>query len=316
MLLGIVLSRSRAGVGLAALVSIAMLLLAFVRRREHPQTFRWFLGFVIFGGLLAFQFGFLAIADRLTQAGDQRWDVTAGVLAVSSNFSWLGTGIGSFPSVYAAHEPVELVGAKILNHAHNDWAELWVELGVTLIVVATLFAWWLLARLRELISSGSLAQSSQALRLTGIGVLLTLCVHSLVDYPLRTTAVSVVFALGGALACCRLESASPRPRRDSRSAMAGAERNPRLTARTAGATSARRMERIVGQRADRAIAAAPLVTTGFGPGASGGCGSGSAAGGHVGIVAGNRSAQRTAQPRTLLDRVLPALSARGCRELC
>ena len=222
LLLGIVLSRSRAGVGLAGLVSIAMLLVAFTRRREHPETFRWFLGFVVFGGLIAFQFGFLAIADRFAQAGDQRWDVTAGVLAVSSNYSWLGTGIGSFPAVYAAHEPIELVGDKILNHAHNDWAELWVELGVALLAVAALFAWWLSSRARELIASGSLAQSSQALRLTGIGVLLTLSVHSLVDYPLRTTAVSVVFALGGALACCRLEPASSRPRRDSRRAVVGA----------------------------------------------------------------------------------------------
>lgn len=221
LMLGIVLSRSRAGVGLAALVSVAMLLLAFVRRREQPQTFRWFLGFVILAGLLAFQFGFLAIADRLTQAGDQRWNITADVLALSSEFSWLGTGIGSFPAVYAAHEPIELVGDKILNHAHNDWAELWVELGGVLVLVAALFALWLWARLRELASSGSLMQSSQALRLIGIGVVLTLCLHSLVDYPLRTTAMSSVFALAGALACCRLEPTAQRSRRDVRTRTEG-----------------------------------------------------------------------------------------------
>lgn len=220
LLLGIVLSRSRAGVGLAGFVSVAMLMVAFARRREQPQTFRWFLGFVVLAGLLAFQFGFLAIADRLTQAGDQRWDVTAGVLAVSSNFSWLGTGIGSFPAVYAAHEPIELVGDKILNHAHNDWAELWVDLGIMLVVVASLFALWLAARLRELVTSGSLMQSSHALRLVGIGVLLILCLHSLVDYPMRTTAVSSVFALAGALACCRLERSSPGSRREVRGARA------------------------------------------------------------------------------------------------
>ncbi len=212
LLLGVVLSRSRAGVGLAAILSVSMLLLAFVRRREHPQAFRWFLGFVLVAGLLAFQFGFLAIADRLTQVSDQRWDVTAGVLAVSTKFSWLGTGIGSFPAVYAAYEPIELVGDKILNHAHNDWAELWVEIGALLVPLALLFAVWMGTRLRELVASGPLAQSGQTLRLMGLGVMLTLCVHSLVDYPLRTTALSVLFALGGALACCPLEPIAPRSR--------------------------------------------------------------------------------------------------------
>ncbi|MBK8068855.1 MAG: hypothetical protein IPK27_14890 [Rhodanobacteraceae bacterium] len=68
LLLGVVLSRSRAGVGLAGLVLVAMLLLAFVRRRSHPQVFHWLLAFTVFGGLIAFQFGFLGIAD-LAAAG-------------------------------------------------------------------------------------------------------------------------------------------------------------------------------------------------------------------------------------------------------
>jgi O-antigen ligase len=201
LLLGDMLSRSRAGVGLAGLVAMTMLVLAYRRRQEQPQIFRWFLVFIVIGGLLAFQFGFMAIADRLTQAGDQRWDVTAGVLAASAKFAWLGSGIGSFPAVYAAYEPIELVGARILNHAHNDWAELWVDLGILLIPMALLLARFLLLRIRELRAGDNLARPEHALRLVGIGVIVVLCVHSLVDYPLRTTAVSCVFALAAVLAC-------------------------------------------------------------------------------------------------------------------
>lgn len=210
LLLGVVLSRSRAGVALAGLVLIAMLLLAFARRRSHPQVFHWLLAFSVLGGLIAFQFGFLGIADRLLQQGDQRFDVNASVLAVAGQFGWLGTGLGSFPAVYAAHEPIDLVGPKILNHAHNDWAELWVELGFLLLVAALAFGGWLWRRVRELAASGTLSPAENALRLAGIGVIVVLACHSLVDYPLRTTSLSVVFALACALCTRRLGRASSR----------------------------------------------------------------------------------------------------------
>lgn len=201
LLIGDMLSRSRAGVGLAGLVALAMLVVAYRRRGEHPQTFRWFLMFVIVGGLMAFQFGFAAIADRLGQASDQRWDVTGGVLAAASKFAWLGSGIGSFPAVYAAYEPVDLVGSRILNHAHNDWAELWVEIGVLLIPLALLLIRFLWLRAAELRAGDTLERQDHALRLIGLVVLITLCIHSLVDYPLRTTAISAVFAFAAVLAC-------------------------------------------------------------------------------------------------------------------
>ena len=206
LLLGLVLSRSRAGVGLAGAMSIAMLLLAFVRRREHPRTFRWLLAFVLLGGLVAFQFGFLAIADRLAQQHDQRWDVTAGVFTLAADYSWLGTGLGSFAAAYATHEPLELLGAQILNHAHNDWAELWVELGLGLVPIALFGAVWLWARVRELFAVGMLGRAEQSLRLAGVVIILTLSAHSLVDYPLRTTALSVLLAFACVLSAHPLSS--------------------------------------------------------------------------------------------------------------
>ena len=58
-------------------------------------------------------------------------------------------------------------------------------------------AWW-----RELGGSTTLPG--------GIGVILVLATHSLVDYPLRTTALSVVFALACALCTRPLGRASSR----------------------------------------------------------------------------------------------------------
>jgi len=208
LLVGIALSRSRAGLGLAVLIVSGMLALAFVRRRRHPQTFRWLLAFAVVGGLLAFQFGFMAVADRLTQTSDLRWNVTGSVLALAGEYGWLGTGLGSFPATYAAHEPIDLVGARILNHAHNDWAELWVELGLLFLLPLLLFGRWAFQRLRELIASGTVQPTTHALRMTGLGLIGCAALHSLVDYPLRTTALSCVFVLACLMAALPLHPRS------------------------------------------------------------------------------------------------------------
>lgn len=208
LMVGVALSRSRAGFGLSLLVTLGMLALAFARRGRHPQTFRWLLAFVAIGGLIAFQFGFVAIADRFSQQGDQRWNITGSVLALAGDYGWLGTGIGSFPAAYAAHEPIELVGSRILNHAHNDWAELWVELGLLLLLPLLLFARFSYLRTRELIAARTLQPTANALRLTGLGVLAVFVLHSLVDYPLRTTALSCVAALAGLMCILPLQRGS------------------------------------------------------------------------------------------------------------
>jgi O-antigen ligase len=195
LLVGIMLSRSRAGVALAGLAVTAFLVIAFLRRREDPATFRWLFGFALAGGLMAFQFGFSAIADRLSQSGDYRLQLLPAVLDLAKSFAWLGSGLGSFASTYAAHEPIEVLGAKILTHAHNDWAELWVELGFLLVPLTVLVGAWLWSRGREILPRAV----DHSLHFSGFLIIFLLCLHSLVDYSLRTTSVSMVMVLAAML---------------------------------------------------------------------------------------------------------------------
>ena len=77
-----------------------------------------------------------------------------------------------------------------MNHAHSDWLELLLETGVVGIALAALFlAWWGL-RVRAVWQAEERDPFAQAATIASAAMML----HSVVDYPLRTAALSAVFA--------------------------------------------------------------------------------------------------------------------------
>ncbi len=103
-----------------------------------------------------------------------------------------GTGIGTFPLVYPAFENPALVTATFVNHAHDDYLEMFLETGLPGVVLILLFGWWWLARVRQAWQgTGEQALFACAGSIASAAIL----VHSLVDYPLRTSAVAALFAL-------------------------------------------------------------------------------------------------------------------------
>lgn len=106
----------------------------------------------------------------------------------------LGSGLGSFDPIYRIFENVESIELYYLNNAHNEPAQFLIEAGAGgIILLAAFLGWW--AR-----TSWSIwrtprldgRQTRQARVATAITAMLIL--HSLVDYPLRTGSLSVVFA--------------------------------------------------------------------------------------------------------------------------
>jgi O-antigen ligase len=126
----------------------------------------------------------------------------------------LGSGLGSFRSVYRLYERPEQVTTTYVVHAHNDYAELALELGVAGIAVILLFlAWWAASVWRSW-SSPEGGPFSRAAAVASGAIL----VHSLVDFPLRTAAVSASFAmclalLAGSRSVTRAEENELRPTR-------------------------------------------------------------------------------------------------------
>ena len=98
---------------------------------------------------------------------------------------WItGTGLGTFVIVYPQYEPLRDVIAVYANHAHNDYLELLLEGGVPALLLVILYV--------ALIARNALnSKLSEAATLSILAILL----HSLVDYPLRTMAIAIIFAL-------------------------------------------------------------------------------------------------------------------------
>jgi O-antigen ligase len=146
-------------------------------------------GSVVVIGVIAF-FAAGPILDRFTSSGgDPRFTGWPLVLAEAQRFLPLGSGIGSFQTVYLAAEPLNDVSPIYFNHAHDDYLEVLLETGFVGVALFAIFALWLAARIARIWTSrGDIMGSACTL------VILVLMAHSLVEYPLRTEALAVLFA--------------------------------------------------------------------------------------------------------------------------
>ncbi|MBE2992962.1 O-antigen ligase family protein [Sphingomonas sp. CFBP 13603] len=102
----------------------------------------------------------------------------------------IGSGTGSFQPVYHTQEPLSSVTTTFMNHAHSDWLELLLETGIVGVAFAALFlAWWII-RVRAIWRADEPDAFAQAAVIATAAIMM----HSVVDYPLRTAALSAVFA--------------------------------------------------------------------------------------------------------------------------
>jgi hypothetical protein len=157
------------------------------------------------GAFLILQFASLGILQRLETdiADDLRWELTTATAGIAAKFQPFGSGIGTFDPIYRMFEEAERLRAVYANHAHNDYVELLLEGGVpAAILILAFFGWLAYSSLRvwRRPRSGHDSVIDISLpRAATIGAVL-ICLHSAVDYPLRTTTLSTLFAFACALA--------------------------------------------------------------------------------------------------------------------
>jgi O-antigen ligase len=203
IIIGVAVTKSRAGMALLFVAVLSSLILAW--RHDRGQSSRRLLRFAIGANLvvflLAFQFGFVGLAQRFESQGfeDHRWPVSQITSRAAIANLPFGSGFGTFTSVYEQFAPRTLLldGGFYVNHAHNDWLELWLTGGIPAIVLAAGFLAWLAASTIQLWRNGHPRVSvlDVALPRAASIVIVLLLLHSAVDYPLRTVTLSVLFAM-------------------------------------------------------------------------------------------------------------------------
>jgi len=235
---GLAVARSRAGMllALAAIAGIAAMVL--VGRRdgrdgnvaERISVGRISVAVVGFATLFAMQFGLHRMLTRfdVDPLEDLRVPLALTTLEAARHSLPFGTGLGSFVPVYATVEKATDIFGGYANRAHNDLAELLLETGLFGAILLLVFLAWFLSRAAAvwLSAPAELAPAHAMLQRAATLVILLLLAHSLVDYPLRTTALAVVFAFASAI----LIAAPPSPLSDDTDFPPGSDKALRTNA--------------------------------------------------------------------------------------
>lgn len=205
LILGIALTHSRTGLLLGMLAVLGSLPIALALRRQTGarRVLAIVLGVAV---MLSVQFALLGILQRLETdpLDDGRWKYAAITREAAQEYAPLGSGLGTFRQAYQPYEARHEPGQLIVNHAHNDYLEIWLEGGWPALALMALagVAWLMLGITlwRRAPEAGMPGHRSRLwARATWLAGSLAL-LHSAFDYPLRTTANMAVFALLTAIA--------------------------------------------------------------------------------------------------------------------
>lgn len=197
--LTVIATQSRAGAALLILPAIALgmavlqALPAGRRGRSWIRAGAFSAVALVSVTALASSYLLPKLSSRLDGASDIRFSFWPDVIYALKLYFPVGSGIGSFDGVFRSVERLDFVYEKYVNHAHNDYLELALEAGLPAVLliaagfvwIAVRFSWaW---RNRDEDDAGLACYATLAVA----GILL----HSIVDYPLRTEALSAVFGM-------------------------------------------------------------------------------------------------------------------------
>lgn len=208
---GLMVNGSQAGY-LLTLILIGIAFFAFVlsrgqKRSDSRGPLYTFLVFICVVPVVAFILVDIVFTTqmvdeillKLSAVGEfSRVNVYSDASDIAVSYLPFGTGLGTFPEIFRLYEDGSSVSNTYLPYAHNDYLELIVEFGLLAPLWMAAFFVWMLDR-----AIIALRQKNNGHQFwTMIGALLALTaivLHSVVDYPLRTISVAVLFAFAIAL---------------------------------------------------------------------------------------------------------------------
>src|SRR5580658_4794360 len=196
------LSASRGGL-VSFAVEVGVLVLWLILRRTVGKHLLSGGAVLLLAFLMVSWLGVQQLVERFSSL--QSLEVTVGKRAsmradtwhIFLDHPWTGTGLGTLPLVFPAHETN--YDGKIVNHTHNDYLEGLAETGV----IGGLCCLWFLGillfdSLRRL--SQAVGAFSSTVQLSAFIACLGFLTHSLVDFNLHIPANALLFFLMASLA--------------------------------------------------------------------------------------------------------------------
>ena len=200
---GVLMTGSRAGIALTPI--IAGLCILMVRKDLTGNVPRSWVAaslLLVAAAIAAIGASGIVTRDALSQGNIEEstreaiWSNTA---RLAADFQPAGGGLGSFVPLYRMQEDPLDRPDEFTNHAHNDYLEWLLEAGQPGLLLFAAFLIWYVRGLRR-----NWTSAEAALGRAGSIAIAVVLLHSLVDYPVRTTAIASLCAL-----CLALMVAAP-----------------------------------------------------------------------------------------------------------
>jgi O-antigen ligase len=195
MMIGLVLSRSRMGNAafFTALMLVSFYAIWFYKHKPallKPLVISIFVVDLIVIGSL---FGLEKLQQRYEEtsfAAETRDDVVKDSLPIIADAPWFGHGGGSFYTVFPAYQPNHY--HWFYDHAHNEYLQFAIELGVPVTLLLGVWLFWLLwLNLQTMRTKHN--KLSRGIAFGCAVAILHMLIHNLVDFNLQAPANALLF---------------------------------------------------------------------------------------------------------------------------
>ncbi len=195
MILGIVFSLSRMGVISLIVSLLSMILISLIKQQKKLRNI--LIVIIFFGIIISLWYGIEPLIDRYLYTADSlikdRFIVWSATYKLIKDFPLIGTGFGTYRTVYQRYKPSDFRGRlAIYDHAHNDYLELISEVGIIgAIPVFIGLVYFLILIIRKW--SKRRHPFARGIGLGGIGAIIYMLLHSIMDFNMHIPANALTF---------------------------------------------------------------------------------------------------------------------------
>jgi O-antigen ligase len=195
MVIGLVLSRSRMGNAafFVALISVSLFAIWFYKR--PPRLLKPLVISILVLDMLVIgsMFGLEKLKQRYAEtsfSSEARDEVVRDSLPILHDYWLTGTGGGSFYGIFPSYQPAAYSG--FYDHAHNDYLQFSIELGIPFTVLLGLWLFVLLFKAANVMRTAE-HKIDRGCSFGAAMAIIYMLLHMAVDFPLQSPANTLLF---------------------------------------------------------------------------------------------------------------------------